>query len=305
MSELPNREMKRNEFINILKKQIGPGFGNEDMDFLLKEHAKRHEICEEICTERMFQIATWGKDPYPVYKGLSVLTEEVGEANQATLEDLPQKYRSELVQVAAVCMRLIEELDGFDLDDSFGGTREALPEADEWRALTEPEKAAIVLDEMSRSDDPLKRQGVEAISVMMSAKVPDFGPIKEDLAEVDYKPTGNLSGKIQVVEKLLDKQQGQIEYLTKRLGFVIESVAERFERLEQPSQPRPYRETPIKKPMQRALEIRALPLDGSIEPHSHYLFEDPSGDFKIQYMSSDLNFFIPPGVKVYKLEISK
>lgn len=289
MPELPNREIKRDEFMHRLINDVCPQFENEDMDFLFKENAKRKEICEDICTERMFQIATWGKDPYPVYKGLSVLTEEVGEANKAVLEDQPQTYRSELVQVAAVCMRLIEELDSFKLSaDSFGCTREMLPEKDEWRELTEKEKAAIVLDEMAKSDDPLKRQGAEAISVMISAKMPD-------------KPTGYLNGKIEAIEKRLDEHFAEI----KRLTFVIESIAPRLEILEQPSPRRPSGDAPTKKPMRKDVEIRALPFDGSIEPYNHYLFEDPSGDFRIYYTSTDRDFLIPPCAKVYKLEIDK
>lgn len=72
-------------------------------------------ILGDIVDERKHQNALWGGVPgvdrrddatYP-----AVLTEEVGEACEAWLEREPQELRQELVQVAAVAVAWIEELD--------------------------------------------------------------------------------------------------------------------------------------------------------------------------------------------------
>lgn len=218
MSELPNREIKRDEFMHDLNNNIGPQFENEDLDFLFKDNAKRKEICKEIDDERMFQIAKWGKIRVPIYMGLSVLSEEVGEANKAVLENNPKEYRSELIQVAAVCMRLIEELDSFNLSaDSFGCTRQMLPEADEW--FTEKEKAAIVLDEMAKSDDGKVRESAFRLKNSVDA-IEAFG----SLDQVESKPTGYLNGKIQTIEKRLEKLFNRVKHAEARLN-----ICERYE----------------------------------------------------------------------------
>lgn len=83
-------------------------------------------VLAEIHAERTRQDARWGEQNHPPEIWLMILGEEVGEANQAALEhhfsqfdkraaergprDLGD-YRTELVQVAAVAVSMIESLD--------------------------------------------------------------------------------------------------------------------------------------------------------------------------------------------------
>ena len=71
---------------------------------------ERAELYAEIEAERQRQDAKHG----PVHRDRQmpvILMEEVGEAARAVLEDDPARLREELVQVAAVAVQWIEQVD--------------------------------------------------------------------------------------------------------------------------------------------------------------------------------------------------
>lgn len=230
MSELPNREIKRDEFMKRLIGRLEPGFSEDDLAFLTLDSLTRQCLALEIVRERMFQIAKCGTNPVPIFVGLATLLEEVGEANKAVLENNPKEYRSELVQVAAVCMRLIEELDNLKLRENRFDTRSGEVSAkDEWRTLTEKEKAAIVLDEMTKSDDGKVRESAFRLKNSVDA-IEAFGK----LDQAESKPTGYLNGKIQTIEKRLENLFNRINHAEARLNICeryeskVEVIEERF-----------------------------------------------------------------------------
>ncbi len=65
-----------------------------------------------ISTERERQDRLHPDDDYSDSVYLAVLMEEVGEVAQAMLEDEPKQLRTELVEVAAVCVRMLERSGG-------------------------------------------------------------------------------------------------------------------------------------------------------------------------------------------------
>ncbi len=65
-----------------------------------------------ISTERERQDRLHPDDDYPDSVYLAVLMEEVGEVARAMLEDEPKQLRTELVEVAAVCVRMLERSGG-------------------------------------------------------------------------------------------------------------------------------------------------------------------------------------------------
>lgn len=68
------------------------------------------DIVNEIKEERQRQDNKWGEQNHFAYKWLAILSEEVGEAAKAALEEKPLEYREELIQVAAVAVAAIESL---------------------------------------------------------------------------------------------------------------------------------------------------------------------------------------------------
>jgi NTP pyrophosphatase (non-canonical NTP hydrolase) len=74
------------------------------------------EIFELIRQERKRQDKKWGKIPRElnIHKWMSVLTEEVGEVAESLLKREDENTKIELVQVAAVCVAFLEELNWFD-----------------------------------------------------------------------------------------------------------------------------------------------------------------------------------------------
>ena len=70
------------------------------------------DIWSEIRGERRYQDDKWGSDPRDYFVLLAVMTEEVGEVAQAINDgkSLPD-LRAELVQVAAVAVKMIEQID--------------------------------------------------------------------------------------------------------------------------------------------------------------------------------------------------
>ncbi len=84
------------------------------------------QIMGEITAERFRQDQKWGANrDQSIYRQLAILAEEVGEANEAALEMLPEVYsdtgqesakwraalRKELIQVAAVAVSIVEWID--------------------------------------------------------------------------------------------------------------------------------------------------------------------------------------------------
>jgi len=84
-------------------------------------------IINEILSERKRQIEKFGKQNRTLIEWAVILGEEVGEVNRAALEfhfrnEYPNIYtkdkseylanfRKELIQVAAVCLEIIEDID--------------------------------------------------------------------------------------------------------------------------------------------------------------------------------------------------
>jgi len=102
------------------------------------------QIFEQIKTERKHQDSEWGVQRHDPFVWLAILGEEVGEVNKAVLEnfwedDDMEKYREELIQVAAVAVAAIESFD--DLNDN-------VPEDEDyetdWKDLSEDELNFIV-----------------------------------------------------------------------------------------------------------------------------------------------------------------
>ena len=98
-----------------------------------------NKIFEEIKAERKRQESLWGEQNHSPIEWIAILTEEVGEASKNALdghfmndlkdgwgEPLPitgetkrmrhyEKYRKELIQVAAVAVQMIESFDRNEL----------------------------------------------------------------------------------------------------------------------------------------------------------------------------------------------
>lgn len=68
-------------------------------------------ILEEVSIERSRQDAKWGPQNHNIFKWLSILGEEVGEANNAALERDWENFRVECIQIAAVAAAMAEALD--------------------------------------------------------------------------------------------------------------------------------------------------------------------------------------------------
>lgn len=99
----------------------GAGGGHTERETLLAaEPARgpsrtRYWILKDVQDERERQDRKWGGVPGVERRDdhtyAAVLTEEVGEACKAWLEREPMDLRAELIQVAAVAMAWVEELD--------------------------------------------------------------------------------------------------------------------------------------------------------------------------------------------------
>lgn len=69
------------------------------------------KVLLEVKKERDKQDIRWGEQNHERFKWLAILGEEVGEANRGALEQDPENYRAELIQVAAVAVAMVESLD--------------------------------------------------------------------------------------------------------------------------------------------------------------------------------------------------
>lgn len=75
-----------------------------------------YQVLDEVHEERKRQQAKWGEQNHAPADYLTILGEEVGEANKAALEaKFAGKewghYRTELIQVAAVAVAMVECFD--------------------------------------------------------------------------------------------------------------------------------------------------------------------------------------------------
>ncbi len=87
----------------------------EDYDLI------RAGVSEDIWAEREAQIDKWGVQTHPICEWMTILGEEVGEACQEALrirfgpEENRKQYtadlRKELIQCAAVCVAIVEQIE--------------------------------------------------------------------------------------------------------------------------------------------------------------------------------------------------
>lgn len=91
-------------------------------------------VLSEVAAERVRQDAKWGEQNHEPTEYLAILVEEVGEAAREAVEvrfGLPGRHRlrhramlrSELIQVAAVAVAMVEAIDRY-------GKKDEAPEAD-------------------------------------------------------------------------------------------------------------------------------------------------------------------------------
>lgn len=111
-------EVKMSDFeLEVVRLMLGPiRDSNEPVSPLLS-------VLHEVIKERDRQDAKWGVQAHDPFRYLAILGEEVGEANQAALESynwkekrwnhkrLRTEYRTELIQVAAVAVAMVQCLD--------------------------------------------------------------------------------------------------------------------------------------------------------------------------------------------------
>lgn len=91
------------------------------------DFSRKRQVIADILKERIRQQKKWGKQSFTPPEWLVILGEEVGEANRAALEahfpfygkqgDL-KALRSELIQVAAVAMQAVEDIDQKSEEDN-------------------------------------------------------------------------------------------------------------------------------------------------------------------------------------------
>ena len=72
---------------------------------------KQSQILNLIKKERERQDKKWGIQNHNIFKWLAILGEEVGEVNKSALENNYQEVISELIQIGAVTVAMIESLE--------------------------------------------------------------------------------------------------------------------------------------------------------------------------------------------------
>lgn len=68
-------------------------------------------LIKSILLERRQQDLKWGKQEHNAAWWMNILMEEVGEASKAVLEQSPEQYREEMIQVAAVALAALESFE--------------------------------------------------------------------------------------------------------------------------------------------------------------------------------------------------
>jgi len=74
----------------------------------------RWKILDKVSVERDRQDEKWGVQGHAPMKWMTILMEEVGETSKAILEDKVLDYEKELIQVAAVAVAALEDLNRQD-----------------------------------------------------------------------------------------------------------------------------------------------------------------------------------------------
>tara|TARA_B100000902_G_C26876316_1_gene700327 strand:- start:82 stop:318 length:237 start_codon:yes stop_codon:yes gene_type:complete len=72
---------------------------------------EKKDVIKLILEERLKQDSKWGEQNHNVYKWLAILGEEVGEVNKAVLDDNYDEIITELIQIGAVTVAMIESLE--------------------------------------------------------------------------------------------------------------------------------------------------------------------------------------------------
>lgn len=82
-----------------------------DDEFIDIMVSKNKESFTAVINEMTRQDEKWGecRDQHP-YVWLAVLGEEVGEVNRGALEEDWQNYKEEIIQVIAVCMQMLKNI---------------------------------------------------------------------------------------------------------------------------------------------------------------------------------------------------
>lgn len=72
---------------------------------------ERHDVLQDVLEERRRQDAKWGEQWHTSLYWLGILMEEVGETSKAIIERKSDDIRKELVQVAAVAVAWLENIE--------------------------------------------------------------------------------------------------------------------------------------------------------------------------------------------------
>lgn len=112
-------------------------------DQRVAESMSRTAFTQETRAERGRQIEKWGRTNPGWAVMIAVLTEEVGEVARALLDRDPVNMRTELIQTAAVCCRIYEQLERGD----------EFPKATKPKAFAETDLQLIegTLDQVNRA----------------------------------------------------------------------------------------------------------------------------------------------------------
>lgn len=62
---------------------------------------------QKVLRERCFQDGKWGLQIHDMSRWLAILTEEIGEMAKAALENDPEEFKKEAIQVAAVAVAIV------------------------------------------------------------------------------------------------------------------------------------------------------------------------------------------------------
>lgn len=68
-------------------------------------------VLDAVIMEMDLQLRKWGVQNHRPEKWIAIALEELGETAKAWLENKPEDYRREILQVAAVCVHAVDCLD--------------------------------------------------------------------------------------------------------------------------------------------------------------------------------------------------
>lgn len=77
----------------------------------------RSVVLDEISEERDHQLRKWGEQTHDPAWWYVILGEEFGEAGREIFEHNDKRLREELIQVAAVAVAWLEDIDGRSVSD--------------------------------------------------------------------------------------------------------------------------------------------------------------------------------------------